>query len=151
MTYSTEDKTRETLKQFRSFDVDTQLALLWFGYLDIKDQLNPANANSSATTATAVFDQIQALPKEEQLQAQRDIVGRVDSPISRAYGALDSSAKLELWLRLAQAMETSNVIQVPSDYKLPSETNEFVNSVTDLDFEERLNFLRPLVSDLGVK
>lgn len=151
MTYSTEDKTRETVLQFRKFDVDTQLALLWYGYLDIKDQLTPANANSSETAGTAVFDQIQALPKEQQLQAQRDIVGGVDTPISRAYGAIDSSAKLAVWLKLAQAIEKGAVIEVPSNYQLPSETKEFVDSVTDLDFEERLNFTRSVVSDLGVK
>ncbi len=151
MSFTTEDKTRQTVKQFRSFNVDTQLGLLWFGYLDIKDKLTPTNANSSQTTAAAVFNQIQALPKEEQLQAQRDIAGCVDTPISRMYGSLDSSAKLDVWLRLAQAMEKGTVIQVPSDYQLPSETKDFVDSITGLDFESRINFMRSVAFEMGVK
>ncbi len=42
MTYTVDNPTRSALERFQQFDVDTQLALLWFGYLDIKDQLQPA-------------------------------------------------------------------------------------------------------------
>ena len=37
MTYLTLDAVKEALKQFETFDADTQLGLLWYGYLDIKD------------------------------------------------------------------------------------------------------------------
>ncbi len=151
MTFTTDDKTKQTVQKFRKFDVDTQLGLLWFGYLELKDKLTPANATSSQTTAEAVFHQIEALPKEEQLQAQRDIAGCVDKPISRTYGALDPSAKLDVWLRLAQAMEKGTVIQVPSDYQLPDETKEFVDSIKGLDFEQRLDFMRSTAFEMGVK
>jgi hypothetical protein len=151
MTFAADEKTKESVKQFRSFDVDTQLALLWFGYLDIKDQLTPTNANSSQTAAASVFHQIEALSKEEQLQAQRDIVAGVDTPISRAYGAMDPSAKIDIWLRLAQAMERGDAIQVPSDYKLPERTKQFADSISSLDFEQRLDFMRSVSFEMGVK
>ncbi|NJM23004.1 MAG: Orange carotenoid protein [Richelia sp. SL_2_1] len=151
MTFTTEEKNRKAVEQFLNFDADTQLALLWYGYLDIKESLNPVNQDSAQQTAKALFDQIQAMPKEEQLQAQRDIVSGASSDISSAYTSLSSSAKLDVWLRLAQAMEDGSVIQVPQDYKLPSNTNNFVNSIQELDFEQRINFMRSAVIKMGAK
>lgn len=151
MTFTTDDKTKQSVEQFRSFDVDTKLALLWFGYLDIKDQLTPANQTSAQDTAEALYDQIKALPKEQQLQAQRDIVAGADNDISRAYKSLSSSAKIDVWLRLSQGMEEGVVIQVPSDYKLPSNTNDFVQTVKGLSFEQRIDFTRSVVVEMGAK
>lgn len=151
MTYATDDLTKQSLEKFKSFDVDTQLALLWFGYLDIKDQLTPANAETSQESAGGLYDRIRVMPQEAQLQAQRDIVGCVDSEISYAYRSVSSSGKLDLWLRLAQGMEEGVIIQVPSDYELPAETKDFVDTVTKLDFEQRLNFMRSEVVEMGAK
>lgn len=152
MTYATDNSTKQALNNFRRFDIDTQLALLWFGYLDIKDQLHPGtSAQTNEAPARALLDQIQALPQQEQLQAQRDILSGADTPISRTYKSLMSSGKLELWLLLAQGMEQGSVIQVPANYKLPQETNEFVNQIKQLDFEQRINFMRSLVVESGAR
>jgi Orange carotenoid protein, N-terminal len=151
MTYATDESTKRSLEQFQSFDADTQLGLLWFGYLDLKDKLTPANATSAQQTAEAVFDQFVALSKEEQLQAQRDIVNRANTDLSRAYSALSSSGKLDVWLRLAQGMEDGRIIGVPSDYEPPAETNEFINQIKQLEFEQRLNFMRSAVVEMGAK
>ena len=150
-TFTSDSETKESVQQFRRFDADTQLALLWFGYLDIKDQLIPANQTSAQDTAAALYDTIVALPKEQQLQAQRDIVSGADSQYSRTYTALSSSAKLDVWLRLGRAMEEGTAIQVPSDYKLPAETNDFVNKIKGLDFEQRVDFTRSAVFEFGAK
>lgn len=151
MTFATDDTTKQALESFRRFDVDTQLGLLWFGYLDIKEQLTPANETSAQTTAEALYDSIKAMPKEQQLQAQRDIASCADSDISRSYSALSSSGKLDVWLRLAQGMEEGTVIQVPSDYQLPEETNQFAEQIKQLDFEQRINFMRSTVVEMGAK
>lgn len=151
MTFATDDTTKQSLEKFQRFDVDTQLGLLWFGYKDIKDQLSPANQTSAQDTAEALFDQIQAMPQEQQLQAQRDIASGADTDVSRAYSSLSSSGKLDVWLRLAQGMDKGTVIQVPSDYELPSETQEFASQVTSLDFEQRINFMRSAVIEMGAK
>jgi Orange carotenoid protein, N-terminal len=151
MTYATDESTKRSLEQFQSFDADTKLGLLWFGYLDLKDKLTPANETSAQTTAEAVFDQFVALSKEEQLQAQRDIVNCANSDLSRAYSALSSSGKLDVWLRLAQGMEDGRIIGVPSDYEPPAETNEFVEQIKQLEFEQRLNFMRSAVVEMGAK
>lgn len=151
MTFATDDTTKQSLAAFQRFDADTQLGILWFGYKDIKDQLNPGNAASAQDTAGALYDQIKQLSKEEQLQAQRDIVAGTDNAITRTYKALSSSGKLDTWLRLAQGMDEGVIIQVPSDYELPAETKDFVESVTSLDFEQRLNFMRSAVIEMGPK
>jgi hypothetical protein len=151
MTYATDENTKKSLETFKGFDVDTQLGVLWFGYLDLKDKLNPGNSASAQDAAGAVYDQIKAMSKEEQLQAQRDIASGASSDISHTYSSLSSSGKLDVWLRLSQGMEEGAIIQVPSDYQLPSETNEFVEQVKQLDFEQRINFMRSLVIEMGAK
>ena len=151
MTFATDDTTKQALETFKGFDVDTQLGLLWFGYLDMKDKLNPGNSTSAQDTAGALYDQIKILSKEEQLQAQRDIVSGADNDITRTYKAVSSSGKLDLWLRLAQGMDEGVVIQVPSDYQPSSETQGFVDQIKQLDFEQRINFTRSLVIEMGPK
>lgn len=149
MTYTTDDITKRALDSFQQFDADTQLALLWYGYLDIKDQLSPGTQPSVEQPAQALYDQIAALSQEEQLQAQRDIVACAHTPISQTYSSLNSSGKLFLWLLLAQGMENGTIITVPENYELPSNTNEFVETVTQLEFEQRLNFTRSAVVAMG--
>lgn len=151
MTYTTDDITKRALDSFQQFDADTQLGLLWFGYLDIKEQLSPGTQPSVEATAQALYDEISELSPEDQLQAQRDIVNCSDSPISQGYSALSSSGKLFLWLLLGQGMESGSVIQVSEDYQPPTETQEFVDMVTDLEFEQRINFTRSAVVAMGAK
>lgn len=141
MTYTADKATIPALETFQRYDVDTQLALLWFGYLDLKEQLKPAPPQSVEVIATAVFDQIQDLSKEEQLQAQRDILNGAN----QSYNSLSPNAKLDVWLLLAQGMDNGSIIQVPSDYQLPSETDEFVALVKKLEFEQRVNFMLSVV------
>lgn len=149
MTYTTDETTRSALEVFQRFDVDTQLALLWFGYLDLKDQLQPNPPESVEVPGKAVFDQIQGLPQQEQLQVQRDLLQGEASEVSSAYNALSRHAKLEVWLLLAQGMEAGTIIQVPSDYQLPAETNQFTEQVKQLDFEQRISFMLSAMDRTG--
>ncbi|WP_013320195.1 orange carotenoid protein N-terminal domain-containing protein [Gloeothece verrucosa] len=147
-TYTKNPTTEKALELFFTFDTDTQLALLWYGYLDIKDQLDPAPPNSVEVMGKTVFDQVAALPKEEQLQAQRDMITGAGD-IGRTYQALDIGARIEVWLLLGQGMEQGTIIQVPSDYELPDNTNEFVEAIKQVNFEERINFMRSAVMRMG--
>ena len=150
MTFTTDTQTTQALELFRSFDADTQLALLWYGYLDIKDQLTPTNDPSQHDISAALVDQITSMPQEAQLQAQRDIISRANSDISHAYTALSSSAKISFWLQLAQCMEQGSAVQVPESYELPADTDRFVELIKSLNFEQRLNFTRSAVVEMGV-
>lgn len=151
MTYLTLDSVKEALKQFETFDADTQLGLLWYGYLDIKDQLNPNPGYKTEDLGQTLYNQLARLSKDDQLQAQRDIANRADTHISKTYGAFSPSAKLEFWLLLAQGMESGEIVNVPTDYSLPEHTNEFVNQIKGLDFEQRINFTRNAVAQMGLK
>lgn len=151
MTYTTADSVKQPLDEFNKFDADTKLALLWYGYLDLKENLNSAPANDVEVLGNALFDKVKVLSKEEQLQAQRDVVEGSGTDISKEYGALSSSGALEFWLLLAQGMEAGTIITVPDDYSLPEETNKFVEMVKNLDFEERVNFTRNAVTQMGSK
>jgi Orange carotenoid protein, N-terminal len=149
MTYTVDQNTQQALDAFQRFDIDTQLALLWYGYLDIKDELQPAPPQSVEVVGKAVFDQIQALSSQEQLQAQRDLLGQSSTDVSNAYNALSPNAQLEVWLLLAQGMENGTIVQLPSDYELPSETNEFVEMIGKLKLEQRTNFMLSVVQKRG--
>ncbi|NDJ23648.1 Orange carotenoid protein [Nostoc sp. B(2019)] len=149
MTYTIDESTRPALETFKRFDVDTQLGILWFGYLDLKEQLSPAPPDSVESPAKAVFDLIQDLSPEEQLQAQRDLINGAANNISQAYNALSPNARLDVWLLLAQGMENGSVIQVPSNYQLPAETDEFTAEIKKLEFEQRVNFMLSLVQITG--
>lgn len=151
MTYLTLDAIKQPLNEFRQFDADTQLALLWYGYLDLKENLNPNPDHKVEGLGKALYDHVQVLSKEDRLNAQRNIAARNDTQISREYGALSPSAKLEFWLLLAQGMEEDTIINVPDDYQLPESTNQFVETIKGLDFEERINFTRNAVAEMGVK
>lgn len=150
MTYLTLDEVKKPLQQFERFDADTQLALLWYGWLDIKDNLSPHPGHKVEGVAKAIYDKIQPLSEQEQLQAQRDIANRADNEISREYGALSPSAKLDVWLMLAQGMESGEIVNVPDDYELPQNTSEFVENIKQLDFEQRVNFTRNAVTHMGM-
>lgn len=151
MTYTTVDSVKNPLNKFNKFDADTQLALLWYGYLDLKDDLQPNPSNDVEAIGNAVFDQIKMLSKDEQLQAQRDVVNSAGTQLCKEYGALSTSGMLEFWLLLAQGMEEGTIIDVPDDYELPEETNDFVESIKALDFEERVNFTRNAIAQMGNK
>ncbi|MEH2464161.1 orange carotenoid protein N-terminal domain-containing protein [Nostoc sp.] len=149
MTYTADEKTKPALEAFKRFDVDTQLGLLWFGYVDLKEQLQPAPPERIEVPAKAVFDLFLDLSHEEQLQAQRDIIKGAANNISQSYNALSANSRLDVWLLLAQGMENGTIIPVPSDYQPPAETDEFVALVKNLEFEDRINFLLTLVQELG--
>ena len=151
MTYTPDDSVKQALGKFSRYDVDTQLALLWYGYLDIKDELTPAPPQTADTLAHAYYNNIAALAPEKQLQAQRDILTGADNKFGRGYSALSPSARLEVWLLLGQGMENETIIQVPSDYQPPSEASEFSDLITQLSFEQRVEFMRQAVLGMGAK
>ena len=47
-------------------------------------------------------------------------------------------------------MESSEIINVPDDYSLPEQTRGFVEQLKALDFEQRINFTRNAVINMGL-
>ncbi|MBD2060365.1 Orange carotenoid protein [Oculatella sp. FACHB-28] len=142
---------KEAVQAFQQFNIDEQLALLWYLYKDIGNQISPEpNDNSTGSPiAGSWVNQIKQAPKEEQLQIQRDIASRKDTEYSHQYGALDSSTKLFFWYALAQSMDEGSVIQVPSDYNLPEQAQGFLEQLKPLSLEDKITFAKSVVLPMG--
>lgn len=142
---------KEAVQAFQGFNVDEQLAILWYLYKDIGGQISPEpNDNSTgAVVAGSWFNQVKQASKEEQLQIQRDVASRKDTEISRQYGSLDSSTKLFFWYALAQGMDDGSIIQVPSDYQLPQQAQSFLEQLKPLSLEDKITFAKSVVLPMG--
>jgi hypothetical protein len=46
-------------------------------------------------------------------------------------------------------MENGSIIPMPSDYKLPAETDKFTAQIKKLEFDQRLNFMLTAVQAMG--
>ncbi|MEB3280952.1 MAG: orange carotenoid protein N-terminal domain-containing protein [Lyngbya sp.] len=138
------------LNEFNSFDTDTQLALLWFLYTKMGGSITPAAPGAaSPPIAEGLYNQIKELSHEEQLQIQRDFLERTNNQIAREYGALSDNTKLLLWYRLAQGMETEEIVPMPEDYQLNEKADTLLAAIETLDFEQQITFLREVVSPTG--
>ncbi|MDY7022040.1 MAG: orange carotenoid protein N-terminal domain-containing protein [Cyanobacteriota bacterium] len=138
------------LNEFKGFTTDTQLALLWFLYTKMGGSITPAAPGAAATPiAEGLYNQIKELSHDEQLQVQRDFLTQSNNQIAREYGALSDNTKLLVWYRLAQGMETEEIIPMPENYELDKKANELLGALETLDFEQQITFLRKAVSPTG--
>lgn len=156
MTYTqtSDPNIRECVESWQNLDVDQQLALFWFIYEEMGDSITPAAPGASTVSpeiAEGLFNQVQELSHEEQLQLQRDIINKVDNQLSREYGSLSDTTKLLFWYRLAQGMENSRIIPMPPGYKLSSSEETLLNKIKALPFEKQMNLFRDYVSPMGAE
>lgn len=148
-TASSYDQGKQALK---SLSVDDQLGLLWFVYTKLGSSVTPAAPGASGIEiAQGLFNQVKALPHQEQLQVQRDIVSKANTQISREYGSLSPETKLAFWYFLAQGMENGTIIPVPPDYQLPQAGQELLAQIEGLDFQQQIDFLRGAVLVMGAE
>jgi len=142
---------KQAVQGFQGFDADTQLALLWFIYEELKGSLTPKGGpdTSGFVIAQGIVDRIQQLPQEQQLQAQRDVVSGRASEFGNAYGDFNSSNRLAFWYLLAQGMENGQIVNVPSDYRLSGDAQGFFNAIKGLEFNDQITFMRNVVSCIG--
>lgn len=148
-TYLTLEEVKKPLQLFSQYDVDVQLALLWLAYLDIKEKLTPKPGHDVEVVASAIYDRFTALNPDQQLEEMRNIAARNESDISKEYAALSPPAKLETWLLLAQGMEEGRIVGYPNSFQLPDATREYTELFGKLDFEQRINFVRNAIADMG--
>ncbi len=138
------------LNEFKSFTADTQLALLWFIYTKMGSSITPAAPGAAAPPiAEGLYNQVKDLSHEEQLQIQRDLLQQSNNQIAREYGALSDNTKLLFWYRLAQGMETGEIIPMPEEYQLDQKAETLLAALETLDFEQQITFLRKVVSPTG--
>lgn len=153
MTYTTTNTQNELLQALQSLDVDQQLALFWFIYTEMGESITPAAPGASTVSpeiAESLFEQVRAMSRDEQLQVQRDLIGRKNTLLSREYGALSDTTKLLFWYFLAQGMDDQTIVPMPDDYELSSEADSIFQRIKQLDFGQQITLFRDYVSPMGV-
>ncbi len=156
MTFTqTNDPTiREHVQAWQRLDVDDQLALFWFVYKEMGSSITPAAPGASTVSteiAEGLFNQVKELSHEEQLQLQRDLINRVDKQLAREYGSLGETTKLLFWYRLAQGMENATIIPMPGNYQLSSESQQLLDKIKQLGFEQQITLFRDYVAPMGAE
>ena len=145
---------REHVTAFQALDVDTQLGLFWFIYKEMGSSITPAAPGASTVSeevAEGLFNQIKEKSHEEQLQFQRDLINKADNEYTRMYGSMSDTTKLLFWYRLSQGMENLTIIPVPPGYKLPSEAQELLDEIKELEFEQQITLFRDYVGPMGAE
>jgi Orange carotenoid protein, N-terminal len=153
MSYITSNTESGLLNTFQNLEVDQQLAVFYFLYKEMGTSVTPAAPGASTVSpeiAESLFNQVKDLSPDEQLQIQRDLLTGKNSLIAREYGALSDTTKLLFWYRLAQGMDSSTIVPMPSDYKLSEEAEQVFEQVKALEFEKQITLFRNIVSPLGV-
>ena len=136
---------------FQALSTDDKLGLLWVIYTEVGRSITPAAPGAARLQfAEGIINQIKQMPQGEQLQVMRDLVKKVSTPITRAYGSLTNNTKLAFWYQLAELMKAGVVIPVPPNYQLSREANTVLAALQMLSFNQQITVLRNAVADMGV-
>ncbi|NMG06170.1 orange carotenoid protein N-terminal domain-containing protein [Brasilonema sp. UFV-L1] len=143
MTQYTQSPPAQYAELFRNLSIDNQLALLWYLYIKMGGSTRPGDPEGTAPdTSEGLFNKVKGKSHEEQLQIMRDLLTPSSTDIRREYDSLSNNTKLAFWYRLAQGMENSTIVQVPSDYQLSAQAKELLSMLEPIDFELQYAFLR---------
>ncbi|MBD1858700.1 MULTISPECIES: orange carotenoid protein N-terminal domain-containing protein [Leptolyngbya] len=153
MSYVTSNTASDLVEAFQGLDADTQLALFYFIYKEMGGAVTPAAPGASTVSpaiAEGLFNQVKDLPREEQLNVQRDLIARRNTQLTREYGAVGDTTKLLFWYLLSQGMDNGTIIPMPVDYQLPQEAQQLLDRVKAMEFEQQITFFRNYVAPMGV-
>ncbi|MGB3767764.1 MAG: orange carotenoid protein N-terminal domain-containing protein [Phormidesmis sp.] len=130
-------------EKFQPLSGDDKLAVLWYVYDALGETTieNPDD-NKESDSSSDLFGQLKNKSKDDQLQFMRDVLSGESNDATSAYQNLSNTTKVALWYRLGQGMAEGSVVQVPSDYNLPDEAQSVVSSLSEIDFEQKYNFIR---------
>ncbi|MDB9313873.1 orange carotenoid protein N-terminal domain-containing protein, partial [Spirulina sp. CS-785/01] len=141
------DEVLDTYEKLRS---DDKLALLWLVYVHMGGQITPAAPGAAEPAiADGLYNQVKDLSYQDQLEVQRELVRGADTAITRQYGAFSENSKLLFWYRLAQGMETEEIVPMPDEYQMDAEARTLLAKVEQLEFQEQITFLRKAVGLAG--
>ncbi|WP_051358087.1 orange carotenoid protein N-terminal domain-containing protein [Rubidibacter lacunae] len=94
--------------------------------------------------------EVASLSNEAQLKVMRDLVGKVNNPITRAYGALSSNNKLAFWYQLSEWMRSEDVVSMPLDYQLSARASAVFDKIVALEFGQQIAVLRLVIGKMGM-
>ncbi|MEA5597484.1 orange carotenoid protein N-terminal domain-containing protein [Rivularia sp. UHCC 0363] len=145
------DAVNSTVGVFKSLSVDDQLGVLWFVYTEMGRSITPAATGAARLQlAFGLLSQIKQMSAEEQLQVMRDLAGKNNTQVSRAYSILSANTKLAFWYELSELMVKGFVVLMPSNYQLSRDGSQVLESIKGLDFGQQITVLRKVVTDMGV-
>ena len=134
---------------FHSLGMDEQLAVLWYVYRDfVKDNITPEaeRPGENLSKATELVEQVKQMSDSDQLQLQHDLLIGKERAEFPTYKEYSSNQKLFFWYSLAAEMEQGNAVQVPDDYRLSPDAQQLLESVMELEFAEKLVFIKNVVA-----
>ena len=145
---SSQTNAAEKVYHLHSLGIEEQLAVLWYVYRDfVKENITPEpeRPDENLEKSEGLIEKVKQMSSEDQLQVQQELIVGKDREEFRTYKEYTSNQKLFFWYRLAQEMEQGTVVQVPDDYLLPPDAQQLLDSVKELDFSNKLVFLRDAV------
>lgn len=144
------DAVASSIAVFQALSVDDQLAVLWYAYTEIGINITPAATGvARLQLAEGLLNQVKQMSQEEQLQVQRDLVARKNTPLCRAYGVLSANTKLAFWYELAELMAKDIVVPMPSGYQLSRDGQQVMQTLRVLEFGQQITVLRKVLTDMG--
>jgi hypothetical protein len=144
------DAVPATIARFNQLNVEDQLALIWFAYLEMGTTITVAAPGAaSMVLAENALDQIRQMSFREQSQAMCDLANRADTPICRTYASWSMNIKLGFWYRLGEWMEQGVVAPIPEGYKLSANAAAVLLAIQGLDPGQQITVLRNSVADMG--
>ncbi|MBZ8179871.1 orange carotenoid protein N-terminal domain-containing protein [Oscillatoria salina] len=142
-------ETQKVIDAFNKLGTDDKLALLYYAYEEMGEQITPAAPSAAEPElAPKLLGDYLELSDDEQLQIMRDIAEKKDTEWSRLYGGLKANNQLVVWYSWAQEMG-NKVVDFPQDYKANSATNKALENIEKLEFEQQISFLRQVASEMG--
>lgn len=139
------------IANFERLSTDDQLGLLWVLYENMGGAITPAAPGAARLQfAAGLLERVKAMSSEEQLQLQRDLVNKVNTPDTRAYGVLSNNNKLAFWFQLAEWMKSGEVVPVPANYKLSREATRVFSQIAQLEFNQQITVLRQAAVNMGI-
>ena len=145
--------TQTTVEQktyhFHSLGMEEQLAVLWYVYRDfVKDNITPEaeRPGENLSKSEELVEHLKQMSSEDQLELQRDLlIGKERAEFS-SYKEYSSNQKLFFWYSIAAEMEQGNVVKVPDEYRLSPDAQQLLESVMELEFSEKLVFIKNVVA-----
>lgn len=135
----------------KNLSTDEQLGLFWVIYENLGGAITPAAPGAAREQFTqGLLVKVKALPYEQQLQFMRDLVNKINNPLTRAYGVFTNNNKLAFWYQLAEGMTTGEIIPVPDNDKLSNAGLVIFGQIAKLEFGQQLTLLRKFVMEMGV-
>ncbi|HEY9804401.1 MAG TPA: orange carotenoid protein N-terminal domain-containing protein [Leptolyngbyaceae cyanobacterium] len=143
------NETQSVVDAFNKLDTDAKLAWFYFVYEEMGESITPAApAAAEPELAPLLLGNFFQLSHDEQLNIMRDIVNRVDTEYSRAYGALKENNQLLVWYVWAVAMG-NEIVGMPDDYEGSQAVNDLLAQIEELEFEQQMSVFRTIAGEMG--